>query len=247
MKLLPAALLPAIMIALTPLATSSAEAGEIKSVVELYTSQGCSSCPPADALLEDYVKRPDVLALTMPVDYWDYLGWKDTYAKRAFSTRQRLYARKRGDGQVYTPQVVVNGIAHAVGSRPNQITKAIAHTNGKLANRRINATLSRRGDDLVIEAKKVGAENNAPIESRVWLARIQDKATVKVGRGENGGRELTYFNIVRQMSQVGTWTGKDMMINLPANNGDGNTDTFAVIFQDGLAGPIVGAAKLSMK
>lgn len=235
------------MVATVTFASESADADDIKTVVELYTSQGCSSCPPADALLEDYVKREDVLALTMPIDYWDYLGWKDTFAKKAYSTRQRLYARQRGDGQVYTPQIVVNGIAHAVGSRRGQIEKAIAVTERKLSGRRIAATLTRNGDDLLIEAAKSGADANAPRKSRVWLAQIKNKGKVRVRRGENGGRELTYYNVVRQISPVGTWMGKDMVIRLPAQNTDGETDAYAVIFQDGLSGPIVGAAKLALK
>lgn len=247
MKLVRFAILFASALALSPLVPTKGHAGEITTVVELYTSQGCSSCPPADALFEDYVKRKDVLALTMPVDYWDYLGWKDTYAKRAFSTRQRLYAQKRGDGQVYTPQVVVNGMAHAVGSRRAQIEQAIAKTHATLANRRINASLTRKGDDLIIEAKESGASANAPAKCRVWLARIQKEGKVRIRRGENGGRNLKYFNIVRQMSPIGTWMGKDMVIRLPAYSGDAQTDAIAVIFQDGMAGPIVGAAKLTMR
>ncbi len=240
------AILSAVLTAMTPFGTTGATAAEIKTVIELFTSQGCSSCPPADALLKDYVKRDDVLALTLPVDYWDYLGWKDTYAKRAFSTRQRLYAKARKDGQVYTPQVVVNGLAHAVGSRRGQIEKAIARSNKRLANRRISATLTMKGDDLLIEAKASGAASGAPVKCQIWLARIQKEGRVRIRRGENGGRELVYYNIVRQLSPVGTWMGKDMTIRLPAKGYDGKTDTYAVLFQDGLAGPIVGAAKLTM-
>ena len=96
------------------------------TVIELFTSQGCSSCPTADALLESYADRPDVVALTLPVDYWDYLGWKDTLASPKFSARQRTYAKARGDGRVYTPQVVINGLQHAVGSSATDIDRAIA-------------------------------------------------------------------------------------------------------------------------
>ncbi|MGI9405577.1 MAG: DUF1223 domain-containing protein [Hyphomicrobiaceae bacterium] len=225
---------------------SRADAAEIKSVLELYTSQGCSSCPRADALLKNYVDRKDVLALTLPVDYWDYLGWKDTFAKHDYSMRQRLYAKARGDGQVYTPQVVVNGLTHAVGSRKGQIDKAIAVTQKRLAARRISATLSMNGEDLVIEANERGADSQAPERCRVWLARVQKKGTVNIKRGENGGRKLTYYNIVRQMQPVGTWTGEKMTIRLPAKGlTNAAMDTYAVIFQEGPAGPIVGAAEIS--
>lgn len=226
--------------------SSQAHAAGIKSVVELYTSQGCSSCPRADALLKHYVDRKDVLALTLPVDYWDYLGWKDTFAKSAYSTRQRLYAKTRGDGQVYTPQVVVNGLAHAVGSRKSQIDQAIAVTQKRLASKRISASLSMNGEDLIIEADARGAASQAPERCRVWLARVQKMATVDVRRGENGGRKLTYYNIVRQLQPVGTWTGDRMTIRLPAKGlANASMDIYAVIFQEGPAGPIVGAAEIS--
>jgi len=242
------AAITAVLFATMPFGTNGFAASDIRTVVELYTSQGCSSCPPADALFKEYVDRDDVLALTLPVDYWDYLGWKDTFAKRAYSTRQRLYAKARKDGQVYTPQVVVNGLTHAVGSRRGQIEKAIARSAKRIANRHISASLTMKGDDLVIEAMESGAATNAPIKCQIWLAKIQKEGRVQIRRGENGGRQLTYYNIVRQISPVGTWMGKDMTIRLPAKGlYDAKTSTYAVIFQDGLAGPIVGAARLSIK
>src|SRR6218665_3876173 len=96
-----------------------------KAVIELFTSQGCSSCPPADALFVDLARDPDVIALTLPVTYWDYLGWKDTLGKDSFAKRQKFYAKARGDGQVYTPQVVINGAAHAIGSERAEIEKTV--------------------------------------------------------------------------------------------------------------------------
>src|SRR5215470_4237706 len=97
-------------------ATTAADAGETRAVIELFTSQGCSSCPPADQLLGQFANDPTVVALSLPIDYWDYLGWKDTLAKPAHSARQRAYASARGDRAVYTPQVVVNGSVHVQGS-----------------------------------------------------------------------------------------------------------------------------------
>ena len=117
-SLLTALTIAAAMIAGPAFGDEVVEQKSAKLVLELFTSQGCSSCPPADKLLKSYVDRDDVVALSMPVDYWDYLGWKDTYAQSAFSERQRRYARTRGDNMVYTPQVVVSGLYHAVGSQP---------------------------------------------------------------------------------------------------------------------------------
>ena len=104
---------------------------ESKGVVELFTSQGCSSCPAADALFVKLAKRSDLIVLTMPVDYWDYLGWKDTLATPGNTARQKAYAKSRGDGQVYTPQAVINGQIHVNGSSESQIENALRKTSGK--------------------------------------------------------------------------------------------------------------------
>lgn len=247
-RCLPASLLRAIvLIATTIVATSSQARAEnrITSVVELFTSQGCSSCPPADALLETYANQPDVLALTMPVDYWDYLGWRDTFGKSAFSQRQRLYARQRGDGRVYTPQIVVNGLAHAVGFRGAKINSAIKKTGRKINDHRFAASLRRDGSQLVIDAIAKGPK--APKACKVWLVQIQSKATVNVRHGENGGNKLTYYNVVRALSPLGTWRGEPMTIKMPKALSDKNgaVDRYAVLFQDGDVGPIIGAASIA--
>ncbi|MEL7543798.1 MAG: DUF1223 domain-containing protein [Pseudomonadota bacterium] len=244
---LSASLLSAFVLAASALlsapTTARAEGG-ITSVVELFTSQGCSSCPPADALLETYANRPDVLALTMPVDYWDYLGWRDTFGKSAFSQRQRLYARKRGDGRVYTPQVVVNGLTHAVGFRGAKINAAITKTSRTVNKHRFQASLKRDGKRLVIDAVATGPK--APKACKVWLVQIQSKATVNVRRGENGGNKLTYYNVVRALSPLGTWRGEPMTVTLPEplRDKNGAVDRYAVIFQDDKVGPIIGAATI---
>ena len=119
---------------LTGVWSSEASAASEKQmyVLELFTSQGCSSCPPADALLKEYAKRDDVVAISFPVSYWDYLGWKDTLAKGEHNERQRAYAHHRGDREIYTPQLIVNGLAHVVGSHPDDIDTAMSATGGKL-------------------------------------------------------------------------------------------------------------------
>ncbi len=222
----------------------ASSAGNLKAVIELFTSQGCSSCPAADALLKRYVDRDDVIALTLPVDYWDYLGWKDTFASPQFSARQRAYARARGDGQVYTPQVVVNGLAHAVGSRQWEIERAIAETNRRLAAGRVPIALRLEGDVLIIEAGE--ANEYTPVRSAtVWLALVRKSDEVAIKRGENGGRRLRYYNIVRKLRKIGSWNGRAKTIRVSGIHAMAKgIDGCTVLLQRGNDGPIIGAAEL---
>jgi hypothetical protein len=140
----------------------------ITGVVELYTSQGCSSCPPADALLKAYAERKDVLALTLPVDYWDYLGWKDTLGSAKHSERQRNYARARGDGQVYTPQVVINGVAHAIGSSKSAIDTGLMLTESDVRASRVPIMFWTDRSSIYIEA---GSANPTTMPVALLLTR----------------------------------------------------------------------------
>ena len=217
---------------------------QTRAVLELFTSQGCSSCPAADALLEKYTKRSDVLALTVPVDYWDYLGWKDTLASPANSQRQRLYARQRGDNQVYTPQIVVNGLEHAVGSQEYQVDNAIKRANDKLAASRTTLRMWIEGDTVMIEA---GAAPQG-IKDRtgtLHLAIIKPSEKVAIGRGENQDRTVTYYNVVRQLKAVGTWNGDKLVVKVPrAEMKLAGAEFCAALLQQGQAGPIIAAADL---
>jgi len=237
-------------LAVLPLALARAQNGtdgnppEIKAVVELYTSQGCSSCPAADALLHKLSERNDVIALTEPVDYWDYLGWKDTLASPRYSDRQRAYARHRGDGLIYTPQVVVNGRAHANGAKLLEIEQAIEKTNAKLKSVRVPVKVSTDGSQLVIEtgARDEGLE---PVDATIWLAVVQKSAEVAVRKGENSGKKLVYANVVRNLIPVGMWNGKAETIRLDRQSiMSPGADAYAVMIQKGTAGPILGAAWL---
>lgn len=215
-----------------------------KAVIELYTSQGCSSCPAADALLKSYAQRPDVIALSLPVDYWDYLGWKDTLAKAKFTDRQRAYAKMRGDGRIYTPQVVVNGLKHVNGAHADEIDHAIAKTSDKLAGERVPVKLSTHDGKLTIETGAM-PEGDKAKDGVVWLAVIQKEAQVPVRAGENRGRTLTYYNVVRELTSVGTWSGKPTTIKLDRQAVmKPETESCAVLLQSGATGPIVGAAYL---
>ena len=221
------------------IAVNAAHAQKAPAVLELYTSQGCSSCPPADRLLGDYAKRRDVVALSFNVDYWDYLGWKDTLGNPAYSQRQRTYALKRGDGEVYTPQVVVNGMSHAIGSIRRQIDRAISRSSRHLANVQVPLSVKRVGDKLVIE---VGDGASLAKPATIWLAAVKSKVTVPVRHGENRGRTLTYHNVVRRMTAVGMWAGKRTVVQLMnADVLQGKADTCAVLVQIGKGGPIVAA------
>ena len=230
---------------------SMANAGKIPAklaapvnVVELFTSQGCSSCPTADALLESYADRPDIVALTLPVDYWDYLGWKDTLASPKFSARQRAYAKARGDGRVYTPQVVVNGLKHAVGSNLSDIDHAISVTKPKIEAIRVGVAVKSANDHVVIQVD-AAPDATKTTEATIWLALIRRKVEVKIKRGENLGRTVVYHNVVREWMPVGMWNGAAATIKLAHHAvKQSDADGCAVIIQHGDAGPIVGASLL---
>lgn len=202
--------------------TDNAHAGA-KGVIELYTSQGCSSCPPADKLAEEYSRNPDLVVLTLPVTYWDYLGWKDTFGQKAFTNRQYAYAAKRGDRSVYTPQVVVNGYDHAVGSNQRAINKLLKQNVLP-----VNIDISPAGDDV-----EITVEQKSPINSAtLWMALFQKSATVSIGRGENRNRTITYTNVVKEMRPLGRWTGDVMKFKFakPDLMSD-DVNGFAVILQ----------------
>lgn len=226
-------------------AAKPANGPKAKAVLELFTSQGCSSCPAADALLESYTKRADVIALTWPVDYWDYLGWKDTLAAPKFTARQKYYAKHRGDGRVYTPQMVINGLTHAVGNSAREIDQAVAATGAQLAQSDLSVTIRLDQKAIVIEAG-AGAPGTGIRDATIWLVMIQRSAEVVVRSGENRDKTLRYFNVVREVTPVGMWsTGKPLVIRLDRDTVKlPDTDAAAVLIQVGKAGPIVGAAIL---
>lgn len=217
---------------------------ENHAVVELFTSQGCSSCPPADAYLGVLAKRKDVTALTFNVDYWDYLGWKDTLASRQYSQRQRSYARMRGDGEVYTPQVVINGVDHAVGSRRFSVNTAIDKAKRVFASHSVPLKLSKDSTKLMITAGD--AKEGSGIKSgTIWIACVKKAITVPIGRGENTGKTITYYNVVRQMVPVGMWSGTSKTVDLPIKEFRGDKpDMFYALLQSGRNGRIIGVAQL---
>jgi len=221
-------------------AARSPEAALHKTVVELFTSQGCSSCPAADALLKRLAEHDDVIALSLPVDYWDYLGWKDTLANPKFSERQRGYARTRGDGAIYTPQLVVNGVAHVNGSDEGQIARAIDKTQRALSS--VPVRLREQEGKLIVEAGSL-PRGVAGKDATIWLAVFARSVEVPIQRGENQGKTITYYNVVRELIPVGKWSGKPVTLELArASLARPGAESCAVLLQLGQTGPIMGAA-----
>jgi hypothetical protein len=215
-----------------------------KAVVELFTSQGCSSCPGADAVLGRLAEREDIIALSLSIDYWDYLGWRDTLASPKFSERQRSYAHTRGDGAIYTPQAIVNGLIHVNGADEGLIGRMIEKTGKTVAGSLVPVRLSESKERLVVEtgSAQVGA---AAKEATLWLAVIAAHVTVPITRGENQGKTVTYNNVVRELMPIGMWNGKPMTVQLERYSFmRPGADRCAAFLQEGKAGPIVGAALL---
>jgi hypothetical protein len=214
-----------ILIAADPIASA-----EPRALLELFTSQGCSSCPAADKLLGEFSWDSSLVAISVPIDYWDYLGWKDTLASPAHSARQRAYARARGDRQVYTPQVVVNGAVHVLGSDRAAIERAIAQTRRNAGVMSLPVTMEMNGGDLKVNVQPAKDEKTV---GEVWLCPISKSITVKIGRGENHGRTVTYHNVVRHWLKLGDWAGKVSSWNVPVAEFKGDDIDSAVVMVQG--------------
>ncbi len=187
-------------------------------VVELYTSQGCSSCPPADRLMHDLAKRDDVIPLALHVDYWDYIGWKDLYADPAHTRRQKQYAHAGGRQMVYTPQMIVGGVDDVVGARSMELAELIAKHRAQGSATTITAR--RDGDRLRISA---GAAADLAAACDIHLVRYNPRRVAEITRGENAGKTLTYVNVVEDWQVLGRWDGSgplaletDLQGDLPA-------------------------------
>lgn len=203
------------------------------TVVELYQSQGCSSCPPAIANINQLADRPDILALTFAVTYWDQLGWKDTFAKAAFTDRQRDYARGAGRGRVATPQTFINGKVVTNGGNRSQLIAAIrAGDRG--------AT----GPAITVADGKVSIGNGTAKESAtIWLVHYDKRALdVPIRAGENGGRTLTHRNVVRSLERIGKWDGAPVTVSAAAAS-DPHWRS-AILVQEGTGGKILAAARI---
>jgi len=230
------------------IATSGFACAEPKALLELFTSQGCSSCPAADKLLGELAADPSLVAISDPIDYWDYLGWKDTLANPAHSARQRAYARVRGDRQVYTPQIVVNGATHVLGSDRAAVERTIAQTDQKPAVMSLPVLLTLGGNNLNVTVQNKGDEHDA---GEVWLCPLARAVSVAIGRGENRGRTLTYHNVVRRWIKLGDWVGTDATWTVPLSEiKTDDVDAAAIMVQEGThekPGIILGAAFTTLR
>lgn len=233
----------ALLVMLAAISPVAARSGGPKVLLELFTSQGCSSCPPADALLPTFIARADVVALSFPVDYWDRLGWKDTLAKAEFTARQVEYARQRGDGQIYTPQIVVNGSTHVVGSREDAITEAVKRAQKSAPIVSLTLHTSEATNELVV-ALGVAPEHARVADAVVTLITARREAHVSVQRGENAHRELTYHNVVREVRGLGAWTGHGREWRLPiADLQHDAANMVVVLVQKGTNGPVLAVSQ----
>jgi hypothetical protein len=199
-------------------------------VVELFTSQGCSSCPPADVAVAAISARPDIVALSFGVTYWDNLGWKDTFAQQKFTDRQWAYARGLRHDNVATPQVVINGRTDVVGQSVGEIDAALRRS--KLA----------PGPAVTLGAAGVSVAGSAPAKpADVWLVRYNPNVQqVPVKRGENTGKTLPIKNVVKELTRLGAWSGGEKTYAIPAGPAGLST---AVLVQAGPGGPILAAAR----
>ncbi|MEE9140142.1 MAG: DUF1223 domain-containing protein, partial [Alphaproteobacteria bacterium] len=214
------------------------------TVVELFTSQGCSSCPPADAFLRELSRRDDVIALSFHVTYWDYIGWRDPFASHTNTSRQRAYGRALHQRYVYTPEMVIDGIAAEVGSR-RELVSRIIERESRRKRLRVPVTATALGDDSIAVAIPAADYEGT---AAVWLIEYDREHVTHVERGENEGRTLTNANVVRDIHRIGSWTGEALQVSVPLSQlTDEDRDGCVVILQSEEAGPILGAAKVSLR
>jgi hypothetical protein len=214
----------------------TAQAAKSPVLVELFTSQGCSSCPPADTLAGELAKRDDVIVVSLNVDYWDYLGWKDTLAKPEFTKRQMNYAKSRGDGDVYTPQMVINGSAHVVGSNRGHVLDAV----NDAAAAAVPIAISVQDNELHIDIGEGKSEGDATL----WLMSVAREVSVDIERGENTGKTISYHNVVRMLTPAGMWKGKAESIVMPRKSVTlPHSKSCIAVLQQGDTGPVLGLGR----
>jgi len=213
-----------------------------RAVLELFTSEGCSSCPKADARLTELGKQKDVIALAYHVDYWDYIGWADTFGSKGNSDRQRAYAQSWGSSRIFTPELIVNGATGVVGSRDKEVSEALGAAKLDLP-----VALKVGGDMLDVNIPaKAGAS-----EAMVWLVTFKDHAQVAIARGENAGKTMDYSQIVTGRQMLGMWdpvAGTHLKLPLSELMAGGSNGAVILVQTEksGLPGPILGAASVQL-
>jgi len=213
-----------------------------KAVLELFTSQGCSSCPPADAKLMELQKRGDVITLAYHVDYWDYIGWTDTFGAKANTDRQKSYAQSWGSSMIYTPELVVNGLKGVVGSRDKEVS-------GALDGATLVLPVALSVDDKMLSIS-VGPQSGGS-NAAVWLVTFKDHQSVAIDRGENAGQTMDYTQIVTSRQMLGMWdptSGTHLKLPLSEIMAGGANGAVILVQtdKDGLPGPILGAASVQL-
>ena len=205
-------------------------------VVELYTSQGCSSCPPADEFMGELAQAEHVIALSLHVDYWDYIGWEDNFASPAFTERQKAYARAAGSRMIYTPQMVIGGVERVEGNEPDAVVRSIGKHLAMA--RPVRLELRREGERVVIRAE---AEPPLTQGATVQLVRYSPVETVEITRGEHAGSVITYHNVVTLWQKIGEWSGTEPLDLVADAPGD---EPVVVIVQEPGPAAILAAARL---
>ena len=216
---------------------AAVQSGSPVVVVELYTSQGCSSCPPADEFFAELTRDPMIMPLALHVDYWDYIGWADSFADPKFTARQKAYARNIGSRTIYTPQMIVGGLDRVEGSAPAEVASLVM--KHMKAAQLVSLTVTRNGEKLVIRAEAVRQLDRV---INIQLVRYKPQDAVKITRGENAGRTVTYHNIVTSWQIVGEWNG-DGPLELEASYPDGSPGV--VILQADGPAEILAAARVN--
>lgn len=216
-------------------------------VVELFTSQGCSSCPPADAFLGKLAKRSDVLALSLHVDYWNYIGWSDPFSSPATTARQRAYSQSLGHRYVFTPQMVIDGKIQEVGSKTAKVTRAITLAKRQTPSKLRIKVVSKGAGKAAVQLPASKPSASATASATVWLVGFDNLHTTPITSGENSGRTISYHNVVRAIRPIGSWGGNATEISFDlTHRGDAEFENCAIIVQRGRAGPILGAVALPM-
>jgi hypothetical protein len=220
-------------------------AGAHPVLVELFTSQGCSDCPAADRIVVELAKRKDVIALSLPITYWDMLGWKDTFATESNTKRQKAYAKVMSRSGIYTPQIIIDGVVDVVGNQRDRVLTAIAARASQFADRgseNLHLGLASGRVEISIAASPAKSKPLATI----WVMRTLSQAAVNVQQGENKYRNLVYANVVRELQRAGEWTGDAMKIDVPMRLGEAKQDGVAVILQGNDYGEVLAAAVMPL-
>ncbi len=228
----------ALFLALTP----AAAAERAPVLVELFTSEGCSSCPPADAYLGELAKRPGVIALSFHVDYWNRLGWTDPFSSAEATARQKGYAESLKQSYVYTPEMVIDGRVHEAGSRREKVETLLGAARGNAV---FPVALTRKPDGTVEAA--LPATGGATTDATVWLVLYDRSQTISVKAGENGGRSITHANVVREIRRVANWNGRATRLMMPIDAATQRERGGAVVIvQAGSYGTVLGAGVVSL-